>query len=77
MAKVFQDYKFCLKKEQNLEDVGSLAWFINILGLDWVSNNAQKIKVNTFLILFEIGVLVILESNHTRHFNLYILDDRN
>ena len=48
MAKVFQDFKFCLKKEQNLEDVGSLAWFTNILGLDWVSNNAQKIKVNMF-----------------------------
>ena len=45
MAKVFQDYKFCLKEEQNLEDEGTLSWFATIQGLDWVSNKAQKIKV--------------------------------
>ena len=45
MAKVFQDFKSCLKRETNLEDEGSLAWISNILGMDWVSNNAQKIKV--------------------------------
>ena len=59
MAKVFQDYKFCLQKEQNLDDEITLAWICNILGLDWVSNNAQKIKVE-ILFLFHLILIPIL-----------------
>lgn len=44
MAKVMQDYKFCMKTEQNLEDQGTLSWFATILGFDWATNEAKKIK---------------------------------
>ena len=44
MSKVFQDFKFCMQKEQNMDDEGTLPWFSTILGFDWASNKAQKIK---------------------------------
>ena len=34
-----QDYKFCMKTEQNLEDEATLPWFAAILGLDFASND--------------------------------------
>ena len=39
-----QDYKFCMKTEQNLEDEATLPWFAAILGLDFASNDQHKIK---------------------------------
>ena len=48
MAKVMQDFKFCMKTEQNLEDKGTLSWFSTILGFDWASNDPNKIKKSGF-----------------------------
>ena len=39
-----QDYKFCMKTEQNHEDEGTLPWFATVLGLDFASNDPHKIK---------------------------------
>ena len=39
-----QDFKFCMKRNQNLEDVGTLPWFSAILGLDFASNDPHTIK---------------------------------
>ena len=44
MAKVMQDFKFCMQSEQNLDDKGTLGNIAAILGLDWASNEANKIK---------------------------------
>ena len=43
MAKVMQDYKFCMQTVQNQDDKGSLSWFAAILGYDWASNDASKV----------------------------------
>ena len=41
---VMQDYKFCMKSEQNLDDEGTLGYIAAILGLAFASNDPQKIK---------------------------------
>jgi hypothetical protein len=44
MNKVFQDYGECMRNENNIDDVLTLAWFKGWFGLTTITNNASKIK---------------------------------
>ena len=39
-----QDFKFCMKSEQNHDDEGTMSWFTAILGFGFATNDPQKIK---------------------------------
>ena len=39
-----QDYNFCMKTENNLDDEGTLPWFCNMLNFEWASRDPSKIK---------------------------------
>ena len=39
-----QDFNFCMKTENNLDDEGSLPWFSTMLNFDWASKDPSKIK---------------------------------
>ena len=44
MNKVFQDYGECMRNENNIDDLLTLAWFKSWHGLGSITNNASKIK---------------------------------
>jgi hypothetical protein len=39
-----QDFNFCMKTENNLDDEGTLPWLCNMLNFDWASRDPAKIK---------------------------------